>query len=67
MKSVLPIGFDGLRVGTRALPAYGSIETRPMIHASALNVAAVRSYSAYTADGSFHLSVTIGQSTEGTM
>src|SRR5438552_2651891 len=43
------------------------MEIRPIIHASAWNVRAVRSYSARTLGGSFQLAVTIRPSTEGIM
>jgi hypothetical protein len=59
MKSVLGVGSCGLRADNRALPAEGSIETRPIFHASAWNVFAVRSYWERTPDGSFQLAVMI--------
>jgi hypothetical protein len=67
MKSVLGIACRDLRFGIRALPAYGSIEMRPIIHASAPNVRAVRSYSENTRCGSFHAAVTMRPSIEGAM
>src|SRR6201988_1949366 len=56
IKSFLAIGRLRVRRGTFDLPAYGSIETRPMIHASAPSVAAVRSYAAdgLLGEGQFH-------------
>jgi hypothetical protein len=53
--------------GSAALPAYGSIEMRPMIQASASNEAAVRSYSDRTPRDRSHPVVTILPSTDGTM
>ena len=55
-----------LRAGTRAFPAYGSIEMRPMIHASASNVAAVFSYSRVAFFRS-HSRMTIRPSIDGSM
>ena len=43
MKSLRAIFVMALPRGTRVLPAYGSIDTRPMIHPSPFSVAAVRS------------------------
>jgi hypothetical protein len=67
MKSVRGIFVGAFRVGTLAFPAYGSIEIRPIIHASALKVPAVHSYSACTLGGRPHRDATIRPSTEGTM
>jgi len=66
-KSFLGMRCLTFRRGTLALPAYGSIETRPMIHASASNVCAVRSYSAERMFLESHLVVTILPSMEGPM
>ena len=66
MKSSRAIRSRFLRLGTRLFPAYGSIEMRPMIHASAWNVAAVRSYSR-VAFGSFQSRMTIRPSIDGSM
>jgi hypothetical protein len=67
MKSVLGIGCRTLRRGTAAFPAYGAMETRPIIHASASKVRAVRSYSALILGGSFQFVATIRPSREGSM
>ena len=64
MKSSRAMRPPLFRAGTRALPAYGAIEMRPMIHASASNVAAVRSYSRVMFFTS-HPRVTIRPSIEG--
>ena len=61
------IGRRTLRLGTVALPAYGSIEIRPMSHAWAPNVRAVRSYSAYTCAERPQRAVTMRPSTDGTI
>src|SRR5438093_11638183 len=53
--------------GTLVFPAYGSIETRPMIHASASNVRAVRSYSAVRLGMEPQFVVTILPSIDGPM
>src|SRR4051812_16975378 len=66
-KSVRAIGSFDFRRGTRVLPAYGSIEMRPMIHASASNVAAVRSYSRVPFGPSSQFFVTIRPSIDGSM
>src|SRR5512142_2723944 len=66
-RSVRGMRARGDLAGTRALPAYGSIETRPMIQASARNVDAVRSYSLTSVSGRFQPAVTILPSTDGTM
>jgi hypothetical protein len=55
------------REGTLARPAYGSIEIRPIIHASAPKLPAVRSYSACARAESFHAVVTTRPSMDGTM
>lgn len=65
-KSSRAMRSRSFRAGTRALPAYGSIEMRPMIHASASNVAAVRSYSR-DALFSFQSRITIRPSIDGSM
>ena len=67
MKSVLGIGRGTLRAGIRPFPAYGSIETRPIIQPSAWKVSAVRSYSAMTPGASFQRSVTMRPSMDGIM
>jgi len=53
--------------GTLALPAQGSIETGPMIQASASSVDAVRSYSVRSPRDRRQPLVTILPSTDGTM
>lgn len=66
-KSFRAIASRRARRGTLALPAYGSIEMRPMIHASALKVFAVRSYSAEPAAPRSQCVVTMRPSMEGSM
>ena len=67
MKSFLGMRRLTLPCGTLVLPAYGSIEIRPMIHASASNVWAVRSYSAESLRSKPHFAVTILPSMDGDM
>jgi hypothetical protein len=66
-KSVRGIASFTVRFGTRAWPAYGSMEMRPIIHASAANVRAVRSYSAEIFAMVFQRFVTIRPSIDGAM
>src|SRR5260370_5497218 len=67
MKSVRGIRDRTDRRGTRALPAYGAIEMRPIIHASALNDSAARSYSANSVPLPLHFALTIRPSIHGPM
>src|SRR5258708_4019106 len=67
MKSVLGIRDLTGRRGTRSLPAYGAIEMRPIIQASALNDSPIRSYSAKRVPVELHFAVTIRPSIDGPM
>jgi hypothetical protein len=60
-------GMRAWLAGNRPLPAYGSIEMRPIIHASPPRLAAVRSYSAESVPDTGQCAVTMRPSMDGTM